>query len=88
MNDDEIRAIVRAYFPASYVSFEEEHYDITLDEDSTVRLRFQDLNKLSGLLGTDKIDLMRGEHHEGLYYSSWTNQDSYTDPQFLRVYRG
>ncbi len=87
MTDEEIAKAVYSVWPSSYVSFSRGYYDISLDDDATVRLKFQDLNRLADLLGNDKIDLMRGEHHAGYYYSSWTNQDSYEDPQFLRVYR-
>jgi hypothetical protein len=73
-------------FPGCYVTITPEHVDIAIREEAD-RLKFQDLNRLSEALGTDMINLMKGRHHAGYYYSTWTNQDSYNDPQFLRVYR-
>lgn len=80
-----IQAAVESVFPGSAVSITTDYIDITLDDCE--RLKFQDLNRLSDVLGTDRIDLVKGKHHEGYWYSSWTNADSYDDPQYIRVYR-
>lgn len=84
-NNEEIKAACEKVFPGCEVHISSDRIEVTPHVEN---LKFPDLNRLSEALGTDQIDLEKGEHHPGYSYSSWTYESSWDSPSRIIVYRG
>lgn len=84
-DEKEIEAACQKVFPDCTVRIDDDC--ITITGISEYDFKFKKLNELSDALGTDEIDINKGEHHPGYRYSSVTYEGSYTDPPSLCVYR-
>lgn len=87
-DENKIREAGETIWPGCEVKISDRTVRYTLPKYSEVsNIKFQHLNQLSELLGTDQIDLEKGEHHEGFAWSSWTYEGSCDDPPSVIVYR-